>query len=208
MQRARGVERRVQELLAEEEHDDEHDRSEHGDLDDVLGRDPEHVAQQVAEEVADVVVDRAEERDPQREHAGEQDADCGVEAEAALARDPADGEGRRDGCHGPADVERDTQQERDDEPGNAAWLTASPMNARPRRTTNAPTTAHTIPTRTAATRPRCMKPSCIGRPGTRPGSSAPFVEVPGWRVVVMMGIVDDRRLTLRQYDDVAAVGLA
>ena len=43
-------------------------------------------------------------------------------------------------------------------PGNAAWLTASPMNARPRRTTNAPITAQTIPTRMAATRPRCMKP--------------------------------------------------
>ena len=43
-------------------------------------------------------------------------------------------------------------------PGNAAWLTASPMNARPLRTTNVPITAQTMPTRTAATRPRCMKP--------------------------------------------------
>jgi hypothetical protein len=43
-------------------------------------------------------------------------------------------------------------------PGNEAWLTASPMKAIPFRTTNAPITAHTIPTRTAATRPRCMKP--------------------------------------------------
>ena len=43
-------------------------------------------------------------------------------------------------------------------PGNAAWLTASPMNARPLRTTNVPITAQTMPTRRAATRPRCMKP--------------------------------------------------
>ncbi len=43
-------------------------------------------------------------------------------------------------------------------PGNAAWLTASPMNARPLSTTNVPITAHTMPTMSAASRPRCMKP--------------------------------------------------
>ena len=43
-------------------------------------------------------------------------------------------------------------------PGNAAWLTASPMNARPLSTTNVPITAHTMPTMSAASMPRCMKP--------------------------------------------------
>ena len=35
-------------------------------------------------------------------------------------------------------------------PGNAAWLTASPMNASPLSTTNVPMTAQTMPTRIAA----------------------------------------------------------
>ncbi len=43
-------------------------------------------------------------------------------------------------------------------PGNAAWLTASPMKASPLSTTNVPITAQTTPTRSAASRPRCMNP--------------------------------------------------
>ena len=43
-------------------------------------------------------------------------------------------------------------------PGKAAWLTASPMKAMPLSTTKVPITAHTTPTISAATSPRCMKP--------------------------------------------------
>src|SRR5438132_2732498 len=47
-------------------------------------------------------------------------------------------------------------------PGNAACEIASPRNARPRRTTNTPTEAHTIPTRTLPTSARCTNVNASG----------------------------------------------
>src|SRR5579875_406332 len=47
-------------------------------------------------------------------------------------------------------------------PANEAWASASPMNARPLSTTNAPMTAHTAPTSTLASTARRMKSNASG----------------------------------------------
>src|SRR3712207_6651000 len=55
-------------------------------------------------------------------------------------------------------------------PAKEAWARASPMNDSPFQTTNAPTTAHSIPIITVAASARCMKASWNGSRSAWPSS--------------------------------------
>ena len=92
--RAERIERREEQLLPEDAHDDEEQQHEHSERDEIGDADAQHVAEEEVEEISDVVRDRREERDAECEHPGEQDADDRVGSQARRARQDADAERR------------------------------------------------------------------------------------------------------------------
>src|SRR4051794_17426351 len=104
-------------------------------------------------------------------------------------------------------------------PGNAAWLSASPMNANPRSTMYMPTTAQTTPTIADASSARTKNWNCSGSVRAfivgGPGRSRRAVGVAVAVVVVDLAVrllvvvvrVVQHRHAIPDEDEMAAVGL-